>query len=122
VYLQNTPSLPKVPEAVAAKVELPVLCQEDGKTVLRFSELFGVREPYWVIGQRKGRPKRNVAKGESSASQDYFKLMEPMIIQSRHSSIKQGFDHVLFSHLGTEMIKMPCLDIPMWTARLMNCL
>jgi hypothetical protein len=52
-------------EEEPAKVELPVLCQEDGKTVLRFSELFGVGEPYWVIGQRKGRQKRGSTRGQS---------------------------------------------------------
>jgi transcription initiation factor TFIID subunit 1 len=33
--------------------------------VLRFSELFGVGEPYWVIGQRKGRQKRGSTRGQS---------------------------------------------------------
>jgi transcription initiation factor TFIID subunit 1 len=45
-----------------ARIELPVLCEEDGKTVLRFSELFGVQEPYWVVGHRRGRQKREPIK------------------------------------------------------------
>lgn len=47
----------------AEKLELPVLCEIDGKEVLRFSELFGVREPYWAIGGRKLRQKRSFLKG-----------------------------------------------------------
>jgi transcription initiation factor TFIID subunit 1 len=63
--VQETTSSSKEQEEEAAKISLPVLCQEDGKTVLRFSELFGVREPYWVIGHRKGRQKRGHTKGQS---------------------------------------------------------
>ena len=62
-------------EEEPAKVELPVLCQEDGKTVLRFSELFGVGEPYWVIGQRKGRQKRVSTRGQSWGSQNQVILL-----------------------------------------------
>jgi len=44
--MQETTSSSEEQEEEAAKISLPVLCQEDGKTVLRFSKLFGVREPY----------------------------------------------------------------------------
>ncbi len=71
---------PKVLES-EARIELPVLCEEDGKTVLRFSELFGVQEPYWVVGHRRGRQKREPIKGqlfnlESLYGYLYFKCWE----------------------------------------------
>ncbi|KAJ7568940.1 hypothetical protein O6H91_01G053900 [Diphasiastrum complanatum] len=36
-------------------LKLPVLCEEDGKEVLRFSELFGLKEPIWLVGSKKLR-------------------------------------------------------------------
>nr|XP_024393704.1 transcription initiation factor TFIID subunit 1-like isoform X3 [Physcomitrium patens] len=63
-------------EEEAAKISLPVLCQEDGKTVLRFSELFGVREPYWVIGHRKGRQRRGHNREKRERPEEDLEAME----------------------------------------------
>lgn len=64
IFCKQATTTAKLQEDDAAKIDLPILCQEDGKTVLRFSELFGVREPYWVVGQRKGRQRRGPMKGQ----------------------------------------------------------
>lgn len=43
-----------VPESCESKggIDFPVLCIEDGKEILRFSEIFGVHEPSLVVGRR----------------------------------------------------------------------
>lgn len=47
------------------KIELPVLCEEDGKEVLWFSEIFGDNRPYyWLqLGIGAGRQKRHTPRG-----------------------------------------------------------
>ncbi|KAG0629769.1 hypothetical protein M758_1G128800 [Ceratodon purpureus] len=73
---QETTSSSKEQEEEVSKISLPVLCQEDGKTVLRFSELFGVREPYWVIGHRKGRQKRGHTREKRYRPEEDLEAME----------------------------------------------
>ncbi|XP_024386328.1 transcription initiation factor TFIID subunit 1 isoform X4 [Physcomitrium patens] len=73
---QETTSSSREQEDEAAKISLPVLCQEGGKTVLRFSELFGVREPYWVIGHRKGRQKRVHSREKRERLEEDLEAME----------------------------------------------
>jgi hypothetical protein len=62
-FQQEEPPSTKVQQQDAIKIDLPVLCEEDGTEVLRFSELFGLREPYWVLGNKTGRSRRHSARG-----------------------------------------------------------
>ncbi|CAM6089127.1 unnamed protein product [Calypogeia fissa] len=73
---QEEPSSTKLHQQDAIKIELPVLCEEDGKEVLRFSELFGVREPYWVLGGRAGRPKRHPFREKFGKAEDENEALE----------------------------------------------
>ncbi|KAL3694992.1 hypothetical protein R1sor_008643 [Riccia sorocarpa] len=54
------------------KIELPVLCEEDGKEVLWFSEIFGDNRPYyWLqLGISAARHKRHISREKVESVED----------------------------------------------------
>lgn len=104
-----------------------MLCEEDGKEVLRFSELFGVREPYWVLGSRAGRPRRHLSRGEFFALNSFldFLVCGSERLQFTHfclSSVSRpvGFFFVFQWHLFEYNTRVALIALPVFCVTLLT--